>query len=144
MKNFYRSALCIIVVFSLENSDSFYKVDKWIEEIQENNSDDSFLVLIGNKSDITQPRIVPRETIEDYCKKNKIENYFETSAKTGENVHELFKTVVRKLFIQFAMPIRDDNTETKNEEKDTVSSFKKNIFSQNTAYCCKSCFCYNQ
>ena len=144
MKNFYRSALCIIVVFSLENCDSFYKVDKWIEEIQENNSDDSILVLIGNKSDLTQPRTVPRETIEDYCKKNKIENYFEASAKTGENVHELFKTVVRKLFIKFAMPIIDDNTETKNEEKDIVSSFKKNIFSENTANCCKSCFCYNQ
>ena len=97
IKNFYRSALCIVVVFSLEDSDSLNKVNKWIEEIQENNSDDPIIVLIGNKSDSTQA--IPRETIEDYCKKNRIENYFETSAKTGENVHELFKTIIKKLFI---------------------------------------------
>ena len=42
------------------------------------------------------------------------------------------------------MPILDDNAETKNEEKNFVSSFKKNIFNENTANCCKSCFCYNQ
>jgi len=144
MKNFYRSALCIVVVFSLEDSDSFYKVNKWIEEIQENNSDDSILVLIGNKSDLTQPRIVPKETIEDYCRKNKIDNYFEASAKTGENVHELFKTLVRQLFIKFANPIIQGNNKTKCEEKDIVSSFRKNLFSENAANCCKSCFCYNQ
>ena len=61
MKNFYRSALCIVVVFSLETLDSFYNVNKWIEEIQNNNSEDSILVLIGNKCDLTQPRVVPRE-----------------------------------------------------------------------------------
>ena len=69
MKNFYRSALCIIVVFSLESLDSFNKVNDWIEEIQNNNSEDSFLVLIGNKSDLTLPRVIPKELIEDYCKK---------------------------------------------------------------------------
>ena len=37
MKNFYRSALCIVVVFSLETLDSFYNINKWIEEIQNNN-----------------------------------------------------------------------------------------------------------
>ena len=76
--------------------------------------------------------------------KNRIENYFEASAKTGENIHELFKVVVRKLFIKFEMTIIDDNNETKSQEKNIVSSFKKNIFNENTANCCKSCFYFNQ
>ena len=143
MKNFYRSALCIIVVFSLESLDSFNKVNDWIEEIQNNNSEDSFLVLIGNKSDLTLPRVIPRELIEDYCKKNGIENYFEASAKTGENVHLLFKNIVKKLFIKFAMPIVSDN-ETKNEEKEIASPFRKNFIFDNKDICCKTCFCYNQ
>ena len=143
MKNFYRSALCIIVVFSLESLDSFYKVNNWIQEIQENNTEDSILVLIGNKSDLTQPRIIPKELIEDYCKKNGIGNYFEASAKTGENVHELFKNLVKQLFIKYAMPIINDN-ENRNEEKDIVSPFRKNLFNENTANCFRNCFCYNQ
>ena len=99
--------------------------------------------MIGNKLDLTQPRVVPKELVEDYCQKNGIENYFEASAKTGENVHELFKNLVKKLYIKFAMPIINDN-EIKNEIKDLPSPFKKNIFNENTENCCKSCFCYNQ
>ena len=143
IKNFYRSALCIIVVFSLETLDSFNKVNEWIEEIQNNNSEDSIIVLIGNKSDLTQPRVVSRELIDDYCKKYGIEHYFEASAKTGENIHDIFKSLVKALFIKFAMPIVTDN-EYKNEEKEINSPFRKNFFNENPTNCCKSCFCINQ
>ena len=144
MKNFYRSALCIVVVFSLESLDSFYNVNKWIEEIRNNNTEESILVLIGNKSDLTQPRAIPKELIDDYCNKCGIENYFEASAKTGENVHEIFKTLVKQLFIKYAMPIIDNN-KTKNEEKEIPSPFGKNFFKSSSKNCCyKNCFCYNQ
>ena len=145
MKNFYRSALCIVVVFSLETLDSFYNVNKWIEEIQNNNSEDSILVLIGNKCDLTQPRVVPRELIDDCCKKYGIENYFETSAKTGENVHETFKDLVTQLFKKYAMPIVDDNNNKFQEERNEIPSpFNKDFFNNNNIICYKSCFCYNQ
>ena len=143
MINFYRSALCIIIVFSLESLDSFYKVNDWIEEIQNNNSEDSIIILIGNKLDLTFPRVIPKELIEDYCQKNGILNYFETSAKTGENVHELFKNIVKQLFIKFAMPIVNDN-QTKIEEKLIEPPFRKNFFNDNDCIRCKKCFCYNQ
>ena len=144
MKNFYRSALGIIVVFSLESLDSFYNVNKWIEEIHNNNTEDSILVLIGNKLDLTKPRTIPKELIDDYCNKCGIENYFEASAKTGENVHEIFNNLVKKLFIKYAMPIIDNN-KTKYEEKEIQSPFSKNFFkSSSSNWCNKNCFCYNQ
>ena len=144
IKNFYKSALCIIVVFSLDSLDSFYNVNEWIKEIKENNSEDSIIVLIGNKSDLSKPRIIPKVLIEDYCKKNEIENYFETSAKTGENVHEIFKNLLKQLFIKFAMPILNNNNENKNEEKETPFPFSKNIFKEKAWNLCKFCYCYNQ
>ena len=144
MKNFYRSALCIVVVFSLESLDSFYKLNRWIEEIQNNNIEDSILVLIGNKSDLTKPRIIPKQLIDDYCNKYGIENYFETSAKTGENVHEIFKNLVKQLFIKYAIPIIDNN-QAKNEEKEIPSPFGKNFFKNSSSnWCYKNCLCYNQ
>ena len=144
IKNFYKSALCIIVVFSLDSLDSFYNVNEWIKEIKENNSEDSIIVLIGNKSDLSKPRIIPKVLIEDYCKKNEIENYFETSAKTGENVHEIFKNLLKQLFIKFAMPIINNNNENKNEEKETPFPFSRNIFKEKAWNLCKFCYCYNQ
>ena len=139
IKNFYKSALCIIVVFSLDSLDSFYNVNEWIKEIKENNSEDSIIVLIGNKSDLSKPRIIPKVLIEDYCKKNEIENYFETSAKTGENVHEIFKNLLKQLFIKFAMPIVDDNNEKHDEMKTNSDNTNNNFFDNNN--CLKACSC---
>jgi small GTP-binding protein len=120
-QNFYRSALCIFVVFSLDSLESFNKVNQWIEEIKENNSEDYILVLVGNKSDLTPPRKIEKEVIEQYCKNNGIDNYFEVSAKSGDKVHELFKAVVRQLFIKFALPIINDVREIQSRENDLLA-----------------------
>lgn len=141
VQNFYRSALCIFVVFSLDSLDSFNRVNQWIDEIKENNSEEYILVLVGNKSDLTRPRKIEKEVIENYCKRNEIENYFEASAKSGENVHEIFKNVVKQLFIKFALPIINDNMEIKNRERELP--FNKKFFNENTLGCYKGC-CYNQ
>ena len=141
VQNFYRSALCIFVVFSLDSLDSFNRVNQWIDEIKENNSEEYILVLVGNKSDLTRPRKIEKEIIENYCKRNEIENYFEASAKSGENVHEIFKNVVKQLFIKFALPIINDNMEIKNRERELP--FNKKFFNENTLGCYKGC-CYNQ
>ena len=143
LKNFYRSALCVIVVFSLDDMDSFKLINRWIQDIKNNhNSEDYILILIGNKSDLDDLRVVSKEIIEEYCNCNGIENYFEASSKTGENVHEIFKTIVKKLFIKFAMPIIDDNNESQNEKKNVLydSNNNKNCFNKDED-CCKSFFC---
>ena len=109
MKNFYRSALCIFVVFALDDEKSFFNLNKWIYDIKKINENESpIIVLIGNKKDLESERKITKEDIEKYCRKNEIDTYFETSAKTGESIHELFKEVIRKLYIKFIEPISSD------------------------------------
>ena len=109
MKNFYRSALCIFVVFSLDDKNSFLDLDNWIKLIQSINENESpIIVLIGNKKDKISERKITQDEIEKFCKKNDIDTYFETSAKTGEYIHEVFKDVVRKLYIKYIEPIISD------------------------------------
>ena len=140
IKNFYKSALCIIIVFSLESIESFNNIEGWIKEIKNNNYEDPIIVLIGNKSDLSETRIISKELIEECSIKNEIEYYFEASAKTGENVHEIFKNVVKQLFIKFAMP-----NLIKTKEKETPSPFRKNnFFKEKANNLCNMCFCYNQ
>lgn len=55
--------------------------------------------LVGNKKDLESERIVTKEQAEEYAK-NWGFSYFETSAKTGENVQELFSTLVDELIAQ--------------------------------------------
>ena len=145
MKNFCRSALIIVVVFSLDSLDSFYNINKWfnlIKEVKDNISESPILVLVGNKSDLNEPKMIPNNLIDDFCRKNEIDKYFEASAKTGQNVHEIFKKLVKELFIKYVMPIINNN-EDKNEEKEIPFSLK-NSFNINNKKCFNFCFCYNQ
>ena len=141
MKNFYRSALCIFVVFSLDDENSFLNLDKWITDIKNINENESpIIVLIGNKKDIESERQITKEEIEKYCKKKEIDTYFETSAKTGEGIHELFKEVIRKLYIKFIEPISSDIYSTKTFDSTSQNSEINNPCGINSEKC-KVCDC---
>ena len=140
-KNFYRSALCIFVVFSLDDENSFLNLDKWITDIKNINENESpIIVLIGNKKDIESERQITKEEIEKYCKKKEIDTYFETSAKTGEGIHELFKEVIRKLYIKFIEPISSDIYSTKTFDSTSQNSEINNPCGINSEKC-KVCDC---
>ena len=141
MKNFYRSALCIFVVFSLDDENSFLNLDKWITDIKNINENESpIIVLIGNKKDIESERQITKEEIEKYCKKKEIDTYFETSAKNGEGIHELFKEVIRKLYIKFIEPISSDIYSTKTYDSTSQNSEINNPCGINSEKC-KVCDC---
>ena len=123
MKNFYHSALCIFVVFSLDDENSFLDLNKWIIDIKTMNENESpLIVLIGNKKDKVNERKISKEEIEKYCKKNDIDTYFETSARTGESIHELFKDIVKKLYMKYIEPITSDTYSTKSFDSTTQNS----------------------
>ena len=123
MKNFYRSALCIFLVFSLDDENSFSNLNKWIDDIKKINENESpIIILIGNKKDKIDERQITEEEEDKYCKQNGIDTYFETSAKTGESIHELFKEVIRKLYITYIEPITSDMYSTKTFDSTSQNS----------------------
>ena len=141
MQNFYRSALCIFIVFSLDDENSFLNLDKWMYDIKKiNESESPIIILIGNKKDNISERQVSKEEIEKYCNKNEIDNYFETSAKNGESIHELFKEVIRKLYIRFIEPINSDDYSTKTYDSTSQNTAINNPRGLNSERC-KVCDC---
>ena len=56
--------------------------------------------LYKTKTDISDERQITEEEIDKYCKEKGIDTYFETNEKNRESIHELFKEVIRKLYIQ--------------------------------------------
>ena len=88
-----------LIVFSVTDKKSFELLDQWIKNID--NSVDiksKILILAGNKADIDDDeREVSREEAENYAKSNNI-LYFETSAKSGLNIKEVFNKLYEDIF----------------------------------------------
>ncbi|NVM36034.1 MAG: GTP-binding protein [Candidatus Lokiarchaeota archaeon] len=88
-KRFYEGAIFAFIVIDLTRLDCLKSVDKWYDEITKSIDMDINIVLIGNKSDLTEKLIITEKEIERIAIKYNF-HYMITSAKTGENVNEAF------------------------------------------------------
>jgi Ras-related protein Rab-14 len=59
------------------------------------------MFLIGNKKDCESMREVSREKAEQFRRENGIHFFFETSAKSGENVENIFIMAAKMLYHNF-------------------------------------------
>ena len=100
-KNYFQSSDGFIVVYDISNSESFDKLDNWIEQIKNNAQETSKMILFGNKSDMEDSRQVSKEEGEEYARKNNL-SFFEVSAKEGTNVQEGFEFFVKEILNSFS------------------------------------------
>ena len=146
LQRFFRLSLCIFIVFSLENENSFNNLPLWLEEIKNNNEinyNDSIKILIGTKNNEIINMENKEENIQKFCKENEIDEYCEVNLKTGENIKELFTKTALKLYNKFVVITLDQR---ENEEYvDSITGIKNSCLNKKPySSLCKSCLCYNQ
>ena len=100
IRSFYNSWALAILVYSIDNKNSFESLDLWLNEIKNYGNADINMVLIGNKVDLEDRREVKKEMGEDYYKKNGMNFFLETSAKTGINAENIFLEASKILYEQ--------------------------------------------
>jgi len=89
-------AIAGILVYDVTNRASFENIDKnWYKEIKKA-SPNIALILVGNKIDLKNERVVSSEEGELLSEKLKL-TYLETSAKTGENINDAFKMLALQI-----------------------------------------------
>ncbi|XGW17843.1 hypothetical protein V3C99_002449 [Haemonchus contortus] len=96
--NYYRSGEGFICVFSILDMDSFDATTEFREQIlRVKNSDNSIpIVLVGNKADLRDERVVPLEMARQRAERWGVP-YVETSAKRRENVDKVFYDLMREI-----------------------------------------------
>ena len=94
--SFYRGAHGIIIVFDVTNGESFENVGNWLEEVNRREPETTFKLLLGNKCDQDQKRVIPFEAALEYANKLHIP-YFETSAKDAINVDQAFVNMASEI-----------------------------------------------
>ncbi|KAJ3453018.1 ras-related protein rab-5c [Anaeramoeba flamelloides] len=87
---YYRSASGALVVYDINDKQTFKKAKFWIKELISNGENGVIIFLVANKSDLEHK--VDSVEASKYCEENGL-FYFETSAKTGHNVVEVFTSM---------------------------------------------------
>ena len=92
-KNYFVQANGFLIVYDISCKDSYEKVKFWYEQIKLNAPKNIKYILVGNKCDLEEIRVVQKEEGINLSKEYKC-NFFETSAKEGINVNEIFQNLV--------------------------------------------------
>ena len=104
-QSFYKRADGICVCFDVTEQGTFDGISDWQEQVQEYGSENVPVMLVGNKIECeAQERVISKEQGQKEGKKLNWE-YAEVSAKTDENLEELFSKLFQKAWIyRFSEP----------------------------------------
>jgi len=94
--SYIRDSSGAIVVYDITNRASFLNTSKWIEDVRTERGNDVVIVLVGNKTDLTDRRQVSPEEGEEKAKEAGV-MFIETSAKHGQNIKQLFRQLAAAL-----------------------------------------------
>ena len=95
-KNYYRNNFRLFLLFDLSNPNSLTNVQKWINEVTYVNNDQTEIILIGNKSDLTCK--IEQDDINRIIESNpSVINYYKISA-ISKDCKELNKCIEELVF----------------------------------------------
>jgi small GTP-binding protein len=98
-KNYLRDCGFAILVFDITDQRSFVKVSDWNRILREVASPETKLILVGTKVDCEEQRVVKAEQADLTGWMIGAVCYIETSAKTGENIHEIVDQIRRYSYL---------------------------------------------
>ncbi|OQS55866.1 RAB5B [Ecytonucleospora hepatopenaei] len=93
---YYRGAHVALIVYDVTSNESFEQAKKWVTDLTNEKPENFLKVLVANKIDLNENAIVTEEMGKEYAKSKNI-LFFQTSAKTGENIKELFTKIANIL-----------------------------------------------
>ncbi|VDN83291.1 Uncharacterized protein BM_BM5972 [Brugia malayi] len=103
--SYYRGAMGIMLVYDITNAKSFDNIAKWLRNIDEHASEDVEKMLLGNKCDMAERRVVSRERGEKIANDHGI-RFLETSAKANIQIDKAFYDLAEAILDK--MPIKNE------------------------------------
>jgi len=88
----------------LPDANSFHQTSKWIDDVRTERGSDVIIMLVGNKTDLSDKRQVSTEEGERKAKELNV-MFIETSAKAGYNVKQVELLVYISLSPSLFLPL---------------------------------------
>lgn len=102
---YYKEAMGALIVFDITNKPSLKAASEWKQDLDSKVSRDSGgplpAILLANKCDLLQQwdREKMAPSLDDFCKDNRFEGWFETSAKDNINIEEAGAFLVKQMML---------------------------------------------
>ncbi|KTW30532.1 GTP-binding protein ypt1 [Pneumocystis jirovecii RU7] len=128
--SYYRGAHGIIIVYDVTDQDTFNNVKQWLQEIDRYACESVNKLLVGNKSDMSDKKVIDYTTAKEYADGLGIP-FLETSAKSSVNVEQAF--------LLMAQDIRDRigaNVTTSTEKPSIRVGHGSNMQQNASSSCC--------
>ena len=119
---YYKGARGVILIYDVTDQNSFQNVHYWLKQIERYAKDTSRKVLVGNKCD-KPDRVITTEEGKKLADDFNM-NFFETSAKTYQNVNEVFNFLATDIQKNFP-------EETDSHILDDYKEYKEKDYKQN-------------
>merc|ERR1712159_878155 len=97
------------MIYDVTSKESFDHVEEWLSEVDRYASEDTCKLLVGNKADLVDEKVVATDTARAFAERLNI-SFLETSAKTATNVDTAFLTMANEL-------IKNKANHSSNEKK---------------------------
>ncbi|VDM10545.1 unnamed protein product [Wuchereria bancrofti] len=104
---YYRGAMGFILMYDITNEESFNSVQDWCTQIKTYSWENAQVVLVGNKCDMDDERVVSCERGKQLADQLGLE-FFETSAKENINVKAVFEKLVEIICDKMAESLDSD------------------------------------
>lgn len=104
-----------IIIFDITNLESFKHIKKWHDIIKRVALPHIVLILVGNKVDLKDSRVVSTEKGMNLAKELGI-YYMETSAKTNQNIEEVFEWIALQIINQNIEDVKNNLFDKQIEE----------------------------
>lgn len=94
---FYDGTQSIMIIVDRTRKKTLLNAEKWYNNSAKSISRRIPFFLVGNKSDLEEGIVISEEDLKDFAEKFDL-NFILTSAKTGENIENLFTILTQKCF----------------------------------------------
>eukprot|EP01088_Endostelium_zonatum_P021682 TRINITY_DN871_c0_g1_i1.p1 TRINITY_DN871_c0_g1~~TRINITY_DN871_c0_g1_i1.p1 ORF type:complete len:207 (+),score=19.34 TRINITY_DN871_c0_g1_i1:166-786(+) len=98
-RSYYKEAKGAVLVFDLGEDRTLSNLYNWLEDLNRYAEMEQVKILVGNKNDIEE-RSVRADEGKRFANDHQL-TYMESSAKTGENIENVFSTLARSMHTKF-------------------------------------------
>ena len=124
--NLFLKVQGVLIVYDITNEETFNNLKSWVKSIKDECGKQMQMLIVGNKNDLEEQRVIDKNIAIEYAKEEKLE-YIETSSKTGDNIQKAITLLCEKIL---------DNTELTNDFSFTLDA--TSLSQKNKSRCCNN------